>query len=325
LFGTLFGLARGLFVFSPVLMFAVVGVVVAVRKRDTLAIAVAVGAVLVMLLVAKWFMWWGGHCYGPRLLADVGPLLCFLFYPLADLLGRYKPVAVGFFAVAVVSVCIHLVGAFMYDGRWDALAETDRSYDGVIDPPTGGPIGFYGGELLHRVGLTDAFEPELRWKEHLEERARKGGTSGERPGAGPSSLERLIDGPIAERPDPLRAELSTDRPAYREGDTIRLDFTAIDPGRPQAKNIYFIVRAPRGGVAFFDGYQLHERVHPRGGWPSWVRNAPGAYSIDGSLKVPVGDWPPGDYTWYLLLTDPRRQVPLSRASAVVTIERGAAR
>ncbi len=314
LFGSLFGLARGLFVYSPVLLFAVGGVVIAARTRDGLAIAVAAGAVLVMLLVGKWFMWWGGHCYGPRLLADIGPLLCFLFYPLANLLSRRKLAAAAFFSVAVVSIGIHLLGAFMYDGRWDVLAETDLDYGGLIDPPAGGPIGFYGGDLLQRLGLTDALSPERRGE----------GPDDEQPIDTPAPLGRLIEGPIEERPDPLRTELSTDRRTYHDGDTMRLDFSVIDPGRPRAMNIYFIVRPPRGWVAFFDGYRLHRRVHPRDQWPSWVRHSPGCYGFNGSLDVHLEDWPPGDYTWYLLFTDARRLEPLGRASAAITVERGAA-
>jgi hypothetical protein len=317
LLGSLFGLARGLFVYSPVLLFAVGGAVVAARRRDGLAVAVAAGAVLAMVLVGKWFMWWGGHCYGPRLLADVGPLLCFLCHPLADFLGKHRPAAAAFFGVALISIGIHLLGAFMYDGRWDALAETDVDYAGVIDPPAGGPIGFYAGDLLQRLGLTDALSPDR----HREERAQ-GGDGGRR--AAPASLERLLDGPVEERPDPLLPELSTDRGAYRNGDTLRLDFSVINPWRPRAVNIYFIVRTSRGGVGFFDGYQLYRGVHPRGRWPAWVRHSPGSYTISGSLDLRLEGWPPGDYTWYLLITDVRRSEPLARVSAAISVEQGAA-
>jgi len=301
LFGSLFGSARGLFVYSPVLLFAVGGVIVAARKRDLLTVAVAAGAVLVMLLVGKWFMWWGGHCYGPRLLADVGPLLCFLFYPLAGWLGRHKVAAAAFFGVAAISVGIHLLGAFMHDGRWDALADTDLDYDAVVDPPAGGPIVFYGRDLARRMGFTDAENPEPR------------------PKPAPLSLRRLIEGPIAQRPEPLRLELSTDRPTYGAGEPMRLEIRATDPGRPEAMNIYFVVRAGRG-IAFFDGYEIHPRVHPRSRWPSWVWSSPGSHGLTASLEAHPEGWPRGDYTWYMLFTDARRTELLGRASAVVTVE-----
>ena len=89
-------------------------------------------------------------------------------------------------------------------------------------------------------------------------------------------------------------------------------------------NIYYIVRATRGEVTFFDGYRLHRRVPPRGLWPSWVRHSPGCYAFSGSLDVHLEDWPPGDYTWHMLFTDARRLEPLGRTSAAITVEREAA-
>lgn len=37
--------------------------------------AAAAGTFLFVLAVATWPIWWGGHCYGPRLLADINPIL----------------------------------------------------------------------------------------------------------------------------------------------------------------------------------------------------------------------------------------------------------
>src|SRR5207237_6410663 len=70
--GLLLSPARGLFVYSPVLLFSIVGLAGAWRKGgDGLLRALGVGAVLVVLVHARWWAWWGGATYGPRLLADL--------------------------------------------------------------------------------------------------------------------------------------------------------------------------------------------------------------------------------------------------------------
>ena len=41
-----------------------------------------------VLLVSKWSIWWGGHCYGPRLLTDIVPCLMLLMLPAMDWISR---------------------------------------------------------------------------------------------------------------------------------------------------------------------------------------------------------------------------------------------
>src|SRR5262249_32964051 len=74
--GLLASPARGLFFYSPVLLFGAWGLASAWKRGgDGLLRAVGLGAALATLLTAKWFMWWGGTTYGPRLLADLSPAL----------------------------------------------------------------------------------------------------------------------------------------------------------------------------------------------------------------------------------------------------------
>jgi hypothetical protein len=78
--GLLVSPSRGLIVFSPLLL--VVGFW-AVRYRRFLPFralfgVAAVACTLQLLLVSSWKIWWGGHSYGPRLLADVVPWLALL-------------------------------------------------------------------------------------------------------------------------------------------------------------------------------------------------------------------------------------------------------
>ena len=49
-----------------------------------------------ILLSSRWRMWWGGHCYGPRLLADAVPCLVLLTIPALDLVARAAVLRVSF-------------------------------------------------------------------------------------------------------------------------------------------------------------------------------------------------------------------------------------
>jgi hypothetical protein len=124
--GILFSPARGLFVYSPVFAAAIVGGVRSwVRGGDPLLRAVSAGVILNVALYSRWVMWWGGHSYGPRLLADLLPFLALLLVPLGSLFVRPWPrVALG--ALLAWSIAAHAAGAFWQDGRWNAYPNVDR-------------------------------------------------------------------------------------------------------------------------------------------------------------------------------------------------------
>jgi hypothetical protein len=145
--GVLASPSRGLFVYSPVLLFSLWGMAAAWRGGSAPLRALVVGVVLVVLTVAKWFIWWGGHSYGPRLLADLTPVLCFFLFPVAAVLGRSPLLACLFWGLVGVSACTHALGAFFYDARWDAVAGVERRPAGLWSWSRG-PLAFHGAEAL---------------------------------------------------------------------------------------------------------------------------------------------------------------------------------
>lgn len=79
---------RGLFVFSPILVFALWGMVAAFRSdvphaalHRMLALSVVVHWLMISIMARKW---WAGWSFGPRHLAEVVPLLVVLVLPAAD-------------------------------------------------------------------------------------------------------------------------------------------------------------------------------------------------------------------------------------------------
>jgi hypothetical protein len=120
--GLLFSPTRGLFVFSPFLLFLVLawrhlprgpgG-----RSERGLTLALSVGVVLQILLYAK-TDWRAGISWGPRYLTDLLPLLVWMLVPVVSALRGLGRVC---FLLAVgAAVAIEAIGAFWYTAATDS-------------------------------------------------------------------------------------------------------------------------------------------------------------------------------------------------------------
>lgn len=83
LLGNLFSPARGLFVYTPLLLLSAFGPYLKRREGtlDRLDIAVVVVVVLHWLVSSSHWLWWAGHSYGPRLFTDMIPFFLYLLIP----------------------------------------------------------------------------------------------------------------------------------------------------------------------------------------------------------------------------------------------------
>ena len=128
LVGLLFSPSRGLFVYEPWAVLALLGFVIA-RFANTTAgyISGRVSALLypwlaLLALYAMYEEWWGGRVFGPRFLDDAAPLL---------MVGLAWGVAGGWFALGFMRVVLWLsaawsllifnAAAFVYDQKWDTV------------------------------------------------------------------------------------------------------------------------------------------------------------------------------------------------------------
>jgi hypothetical protein len=91
--------ARGLLVYSPWLVAALVGPFVSSagrRRPGAVEVGCLASAAGIWLAASAFGHWWGGHAYGPRLLADAVPFLVYLALPVLPALwprGRRAPLA----------------------------------------------------------------------------------------------------------------------------------------------------------------------------------------------------------------------------------------
>ncbi len=124
LLGLLVSPNRGLLVYSPILVFAFAGAALGLRgphRRLFAYLAGGVGASL--LLLAKFSWWFGGACFGPRLLTDFLPVLALFLLPAWERIERAAPLRVAAAVLFAVSVSVQIVGVFYYpsprDVDWD--------------------------------------------------------------------------------------------------------------------------------------------------------------------------------------------------------------
>ncbi len=116
--GLLFSPTRGLFVFSPFLLFLVFAWrhLPHDRAERGLTLAMIAGVVAQVLLYSK-TDWRAGVSWGPRFMTDLLPLLIWLLVPVVAALRR--PGRVCFVTAVVIAIAIESVGAFAYTGVTD--------------------------------------------------------------------------------------------------------------------------------------------------------------------------------------------------------------
>jgi hypothetical protein len=122
--GLLFSPSRGLFVFSPIFLFSILGAVLGMRWRreEPILPYLLGGTVCLLLLYSKWTIWWGGHTFGYRLLIETLPTLTvFLAIAWRERLRRQVLPRALFFLCLLWSVFVQSLGAM-----WPASGFNER-------------------------------------------------------------------------------------------------------------------------------------------------------------------------------------------------------
>jgi dolichyl-phosphate-mannose-protein mannosyltransferase len=119
LLGLLVSPGRGLFVYSPIFLLSLVGVVLVwIRPSPLWLRYLSLAPLPLMLVASKWSSWWGGWSYGPRMLADATPILSVFLVPPLERYGGKAWLRSAFGVLAAASIGLHALGAFNED-RWN--------------------------------------------------------------------------------------------------------------------------------------------------------------------------------------------------------------
>ena len=107
--------SRGLVFFSPVLLFGLVGGVLAWKvPRYRPLIPLQVATALLILVASKWYDWWGGSTYGYRSIVDTAPFFALLMIPVIERVVANHRMRMLFGALLIWSIAVQFVGAYSY-------------------------------------------------------------------------------------------------------------------------------------------------------------------------------------------------------------------
>lgn len=146
--GVLFSPARGVFIYSPFLLFAFLSAYTLFTDSRYRVLAPFFVAALAMIIITfKWYSWWGGWTFGYRLVIDAMPLLILMLVPGMKYIFSSKWTGAVFAAMLAWSIGVQALGAFAYDlSGWN-----DRPfyYISVGDRHTRTPVDY--AERTHLV------------------------------------------------------------------------------------------------------------------------------------------------------------------------------
>ena len=127
---------RGLLIYTPVALFALAAFLprapAARRQHSPLMITAVAFIILESLVISRSIIWWGGYCWGPRLLTELIPPLMVLMAIGVQAIDRPWPRR-AFAVLAVYSILIQAVGVFFYpNGHWDAIPQPVDAANGRL-------------------------------------------------------------------------------------------------------------------------------------------------------------------------------------------------
>jgi len=133
-FGLLFSPSRGLFIYTPILLFSILGYLkIPIMSGNIIKkfLLISGFSVLVQILVYSAFpTWWAGWCFGPRFLTGILPFLL-LFFGIYINNFNFK-INKNYFIIFILLILLtwsfftQIVGAFYYpNGNWDGDPNVD--------------------------------------------------------------------------------------------------------------------------------------------------------------------------------------------------------
>jgi len=120
--GNLVSPARGLFIFSPILLFAICGVVLKIENKQLSQLDYFLFGIIFLhwIAISSFRYWWAGHSFGPRFFSDLIPYFIYFLIPtmagMSELKDIRKVIFVSVFSCFILlSFFIHFRGA----NNWD--------------------------------------------------------------------------------------------------------------------------------------------------------------------------------------------------------------
>ncbi len=168
-FGLLFSPSRGLFFFSPILIFSLFGAYILFKSRfardEKLIGLMIIAAIFIFINYSFYIIWWGGHCYGPRFLTDILPIVCYLInYSIVNYKKSIvKQIILG--SIVILSVYPQAVGAFGDTGfYWNPYPLEIDHYPERVWQIKDNQIQRHSNSVFHKV-----FPPPVKNPKYIQE------------------------------------------------------------------------------------------------------------------------------------------------------------
>lgn len=123
--GQLISPSRGIFIYSPILIFSLYGMYKYLKDRNTLFIYFLLSIFSVIFIYSYYLIWYGGHSFGNRYITDVMPLLILFLVPSFDLMRSNRLISIVFYLLLGFSVFVQFEGAFIATGIWHSVFNID--------------------------------------------------------------------------------------------------------------------------------------------------------------------------------------------------------
>jgi hypothetical protein len=109
----LFSWRKGWLIYTPIMIFALIGIIMMVRKKEKLALGILVTFLLYLYVVSCWWDWWFGGSFGYRTMIDMFPLLAIA---LAYFISKIIKLKLHW-KIAVFSIMFLMMGLNLFQTR----------------------------------------------------------------------------------------------------------------------------------------------------------------------------------------------------------------
>ncbi|MCB1179218.1 MAG: hypothetical protein KDK36_16675, partial [Leptospiraceae bacterium] len=123
-----FSPSRGMFIFSPFLLFSYLIFVKNFSKDTIFKISLFSGAFLYILFFPTTLVWHGGDSYGPRMHTESIPLYIILLGYVLNSFRFFNPIIIINFMFILYSLFIYITGIQFYAMNWDACNKVPIPY-----------------------------------------------------------------------------------------------------------------------------------------------------------------------------------------------------
>lgn len=122
--GLLFSPSRGLFVYSPVFALLVLRWRTVTREGHPAVLALLGGFAALVLVISRYYGWYGGWTWGYRMIGDAAPVLCLALVPVVR--DASAATRRWLWPLVTASVLVHALGAWNYNpADWDMRPDLD--------------------------------------------------------------------------------------------------------------------------------------------------------------------------------------------------------